>query len=882
MELILTHVNQDFDSLAATVAAGKVYPRAKLIFGGSQSKSLRDFVAIHRDLLGFTDHKSIDPKVVKRLIVVDTRIAERLGELEHFARAPGVEVFVFDHHPPTSHDMQVDRDFSRLAGAATTILVDVLRRKRLRITPIEATLFALGIHEDTGSLTYPTATGDDVNALTYLMARNANLDVISEFLNYPLNRAQHEMLHRMMKVCRVSEINGLRVIVAALEAADYAESASLLTHKLRDLENADVIFTVIKTRDRAHIIARSRVAQVDVGEILADYGGGGHPQAASAVSSDSDLPAVRDRLLAEVERVTAATVTAGEIMGSVERLVTASTRIREAQRILNSRSDNELPVFDGTDIVGFISEAGVARAYRGELSHAPVTGFMQTKVVSIPTDMPLFKVEELFTRKDIERLPVVDKGKTVGIVSRSDMLGSVHGDNYLTRLGVGPAGLEARIVRSGVAPRVRERLKFLPLETWAILKELGAIAERQGVAVYLVGGIVRDLLLGRESYDLDVVVEGDGIEYAANAAERLGGGLTSHPRFRTAVVRLPHFRIDIATARAERYLYPAALPEVESATIKKDLGRRDFTVNAMALALDPDNFGEIMDFFGGERDLEDGLIRVLHAESFIEDPTRIFRAVRFGTRMGFRIEDDTNRWIRDAVKRRVLTELSRDRLRDEFVAVLTEPKAWQNLKHLRDLGVLEQVFPAVSVDSRLETSIRAADRVLSKLDYYFRTAPVRWLIVLIALAESGKTSEIIAWARQHKLKKAHVRVLEDVAGSAEGRIRRLASREPLKPSELHSVVGALSPEQLVHAVANSGSARLRRRVTFALTHLSAVKTVLDGRDLARLNFAPSPEVGSILKELLSLRLDGKVKTRADELEYVRGRTTTGRDDERGS
>ena len=222
-----------------------------------------------------------------------------------------------------------------------------------------------------------------------------------------------------------------------------------------------------------------------------------------------------------------------------------------------------------------------------------------------------------------------------------------------------------------------------------ILHSAGRIAGETGCRAYAVGGLVRDLLLGRETCDLDIVVEGDGIRFARSLAGRYRTPVKGYERFGTASFSMPGgAKVDVATARTEVYDEPAALPRVTPGSIRDDLFRRDFTINAMALSLAPGEFGRLLDEYGGSRDVRDGIIRVLHGRSFIDDPTRIFRAVRFEARLGFRIVAADEVRIAETLSLRLLERLEDYRIVAELRLIFREPDPVKPLRRLGRLGVI--------------------------------------------------------------------------------------------------------------------------------------------------------------------------------------------------
>lgn len=863
MEIICSHVNADFDALAAMVAAQKIYPEARIVFSGTQNRNVREFISLHRDVIDYIEPKNLNRKEVTRLIVVDTRIADRLGELEDLAYQSKMEIFTFDHHPPTPEDMAVTRDFSEIIGATTTTMIKIIRDKKLELTPFEATLFALGIHEDTGSLTYPTTTYADAEAITYLMLEKANTGVISYFLNMPLTREQHELLNVFLKQSRLINVSGVDVLFSSAEVKDYVDGASVLTHKLGDLENVDIVFTFLMMKDRIHIIARSRVNDVSVASVLGAFEGGGHPQAASAVVRETDLKKVERQVIEELTAHLHRPLTAKEIMSKPVQTIEQSTTVREANKLMLKFGHTGLPVIDKGKLVGIISRRDVEKAVHHNLSHAPVKGFMSHQVLTVTPDTPLHRIQALLTEEEIGRLPVVENGEIIGIVTRTDALRSLHGREYLSR--------ETPKVAQGISRgEIVERLKSLaPRHIQELLKQIGILAEHEKVDVYLVGGFVRDLLLNTPNLDVDIVVEGDGLKFARKMFDRFGGRLRAHKKFGTAVVVLPDgFHIDVASARTELYEHPAALPQVELSLIKQDLARRDFTINTMAIALNTSRFGQLLDFFGGQRDLQDKRVRVLHNLSFVEDPTRIFRAVRFEQRHGFKIEAQTESLARQAVAMDLIGKLTGSRIREELIALLSEETAYSALVRLADLGVLRLIHPKLSLNNRAKKLFGAVLERSSQLELYFSVKPKCWLVYLIILLAGLQKEEIEDWCFEMKMRRVDTEVLKEGVVGAPKILKSLSRTAELKNSSLYSLLKGRARETIIFLYF-SGSSKVRERIDFYLSSLQRTRIFISGRDLIELGFEPSPLINQTLREVLTAKLDGQVKAKEDELKLAK-------------
>jgi tRNA nucleotidyltransferase (CCA-adding enzyme) len=392
------------------------------------------------------------------------------------------------------------------------------------------------------------------------------------------------------------------------------------------------------------------------------------------------------------------------------------------------------------------------------------------------------------------------------------------------------------------------------------------LSRLHGIPVYLVGGLVRDLLLGRENRDLDVVVEGDGPHFARLLAAELGGRVREHQAFLTAVVVDPEgLHVDVATARSEFYREPAALPEVTTSALRQDLYRRDFTINTLALRLGPGETPELIDYFGGRRDLAEGAIRVLHSLSFIDDPTRVLRAVRLEQRLGFAISEETLHLVAVAVEEGVFDRLSGSRLRDELVLLLDDPAvALRGFDRLADLGVLAALGPELALTPELRERLRSAVGAF----HWFRLQGLAepsvhlWRLLLVALTEGLPGEGVERLARRLMLSGENLTVVTGAPA------RLAAARGVLRRSRLaaHQVADALAelPGEDLLLLLGTESEPVRRRVRRDLTELRPFRLGVRGRDLVAAGEPAGPAIGEALRRTRAARLDGEIGPEEEE------------------
>lgn len=411
-------------------------------------------------------------------------------------------------------------------------------------------------------------------------------------------------------------------------------------------------------------------------------------------------------------------------------------------------------------------------------------------------------------------------------------------------------------MRNNLASRIEGGL---PPSLTAVLRVVGKLAQKRGVSLYLVGGVVRDLLLKRPNFDLDLVVDGDAIPLAREITEAMPGKITVHHRFGTAKIQYPDFSLDLATARTEHYPRPGALPVTRPGTIRDDLYRRDFTINAMAVRLGTPGYGDLIDPYGGLNDLKYKLIRILHDQSFRDDATRIWRALRYQQRLDFGIEDRTLSLLKENIS--MLGTISGDRIRYELECLFKEAQPEKGLRQAAELGVLKSLHPALTANDGLEELFKRA-RALSEPD------PPTFALYLALLAYRLTSDENEDLISRLRLPKLLAQTLRDTI-SVKAKLGSLAEPE-LAPSGIYSLLHGYSPLAITANSLASDSPLARRHIHLFLDKLRYVKPILTGNDLKKMGIAPGPRIKEILARLRSARLDGEVSGKREEEELVEG------------
>jgi tRNA nucleotidyltransferase (CCA-adding enzyme) len=841
--VIATHGNTDFDALASMLAARRLYPGSVACLSGSLNRNVRELARLHADELELVEASRLELDAIQRLIVVETVHASRLGELEQVALDPDVEKVVFDHHAGgdlpdwvAAGNAVVSED-----GALTTTLVGILAERELPVSDVEATVFALGIHEDTGSLTYPSATQRDAEALGWCLRHGARQDLIATYLHTPLGENERELLSALLKGVESVDAAGIEVLVSALEWPTHVDGISNLAHKIVDLTDCRALVLLVEMEERVFAVVRSRTSELDAAQLARALGGGGHAQAASAIHRGT-LAQARD-VLEQALRATAAPITARHIMSSPARSVGPDETVARAMVACQRYGQSGILVVEGGELVGSVAREDLDKAIGHGLSHAPIKGIMSSRVVRSGPETPLAELQRLVEAEG--RVAVIDDEHLLGVVTRSDVIAA---------LGAG----EVRSVepRADLLPEL-ERLEHLA----PAFEAIAALSEGYE-GVYLVGGTVRDILLGERSFDVDIAVEGGAIELAKALAEALEGRVRPHDKFGTAVVIYGDGgRIDVVTTRTEFYDAPAALPTVEHASIREDLFRRDFTINAMAVSLKGDDLGRLVDPFGGRADLEAGVIRVLHNLSFIDDPTRIFRAIRYENRYGFRMDEHTARLARGCIEMGLVGDLSSARLRDELVALLEEGDVHHSILRLAELGADRAIHPHLAAD---EEAVRLFDRLVELAEEHGVEAPA-WRLGLLALARRLPPDELYDWLERLKVRRRDAERIAAAITVAPRLVERLRTAEEVDPAEVVALAEPYAPDAPLFALALADLPALEDY----FRRLRDVRLEITGTDVAELGLAESPRVGEVLAEIRRRKLNGELDGRESELEAAR-------------
>lgn len=854
MNVVTTHKNPDFDGFAAAFAFKKLNPDFEIVVSGKFQKNLEEYLRLF-EFKFLKENELIEN--IEKLVIVDNSSLKRVGErILEFSK--NADVIVYDHHPDIKNSSKEIKTNSFKIGAITSYFVNEIAKKNISLTPEEATLLAIAIYEDTGNFLYNTTTPLDLTAAKFLLEKGANLDLIHEFTTLELNAEQNSLLRTLQENLETFYVRDYEIAISKTEIEKFIGGLNVITSKLWDFINADTLIIVTRMGKKTYIVGRTRNPDVNIRKLVEFFNGSGHERAASATLENVSIDEVIYKLKEKLPECITPSLRARDIMSYPVRTILANETIKKAYEIMQITGHGGLPVVEKNKLVGIVTRKAVDKAINHNLGNRPVKSIMNSKLITVNEDDSIQIVKEIMLENDIGRIPVLDKNNIlIGIITRSDLLRATNSERRIRFVSKKEDTEDVKKIM----------LEHLPRKLINLLRLLGEYGEELNMPVYVVGGFVRDLLLGIKNFDIDIVVEGDGLEYAKFVKEQLDATMVSYEKFLTASIFFKDgYRIDIATARTEYYERPADLPIVDISTIKKDLYRRDFTINAMAIKLNLGNFGILYDFFGSRNDLRNGIIRVLHKLSFIEDPTRIIRAVRFEQRFGFKIEEETLYLLQKTLEEGYLEKVTGQRIRQELEKILEEKKPLKAIKRLAELKILNHIFPKTYYTKIMEKKLERMYNFLPYLEKIYEKIN-KFYCILRVLLEFYDEKTLIKVASKYGIPKKFI----DDLKTTEKRVSLIKDlvKKKAKFSGLYKFLGKPTSETAAHMSAYLDFEEQKYFYDYLHRVFNVKLEKVSGKMvIEKYNLNASPVIGRIMNELFCKKLDYPEIDEIDELEKL--------------
>lgn len=870
MRLTLTHEQADFDAIASLLGNVLIGKNEIAFLPNQMNRNVYNFLAENGVEFPFFTLEKMPNEKIEAITLVDTQSLITIKGVDE-----NTSITVVDHHPQKPGFSLKWKFIETKTGATTTFFVQKIKQNGVSLSFMQASLLLLGIYEDTGSLTYASTTPEDIHAAAFLLEKGANLDLISKYLNPPLSTSQSILMDKLIKNIVTLQIKEQTILISWADGTDLKDEISSIAHKIFNLLGPTALFLFVITGEGIRLVARSVNDQINVGKIAAQFGGGGHTRAASALIQPAQNQSKTEFLNHLIKQFTQdlpslinSITKVSQIMSRQPMLVSPTTTAKEALQLMQQFGYEGYPVVQNQKVLGLLTRRAVDRAISHKLN-LPAISLMDAGSISVSPDDSLERLQYLMSSTGWGQVPVIDPTtkQVIGIVTRTDLLKSLAGGN----------GYEERRNLS------RELENSLTPAKLALTKLISECAAETLSPIYLVGGIVRDILLHQPSQDLDFVTEGDAIQLAQVLAKKYGGRIASHRQFGTAkwIIRSgntlfisPLFiktnnptelpaSIDLISARTEFYSFPTALPTVKQGSIKLDLQRRDFTINTMAIRLDGTHYGELIDYWGGMDDLKEKLIRVLHSLSFVDDPTRVLRAIRFEQRLGFQLEKRTEQLLKEAVP--LLEQVSGDRIRHEFDLILIGNHSLEILQRMQNLSILNSIYPSLRWEDKNNLPF---EKILNEpieerwgLPESVGNISIQRFIAYLIFFSSIPISQVNSLSKRLHLS-ANMKSALMQNNSLFVEFSNLVNA---KPSKVVKHLEKISSIVLYTQYLLNQDEKVKNVLEQYYFNWKHIKPISDGETIKKMGVSPSPAFQKILFRLRSAWLDEEIHSQEEEM-----------------
>lgn len=869
MNIVITHINPDFDAIASAYAVYKLHNCEHIALCSNMENNVYKFIKDSKfDVnIKYYNEKSITTlKNIDKLYITDCNQIYRLGKLGILVNI-AKEIIIYDHHTYITCDITANEYYFQEIGATTSILCDIMQSKNIALTKYEATFLALGIYEDTGLFTFSKTTSKDALALAYLMSQKADTSYVSSYVQRELSHVQVMLLNELLLNLSIITVGGSDIACSFASIDEYVDEVAFIAHKLMIIEGLSSLFILVSTGGRLILVGRSNDARVNVLSIVSQFGGGGHSVAGSAIIKDKMISETLNMLKYVIRETVKPVKTVQEIMTTHVKSMKSQSLIKDVATFVMKYNLNHLPIVENNQTIGIISRKDIFNGIKHGLENDSINNIMQTEFEIVRPDTLFYEAEAIMVYQNQKLLPVETNRGLIGIVTKTDILRLMHEDIILQSKYAESKRKELGILKSrNISSKMQEKLDKNILN---ILQDIGNTAETMHYQAYIVGGFVRDLLMEKPNYDIDIVIEGDGAKFAVNYAKKNNAKVFVHKKFKTAVVTFDNgFKIDFATARTEYYVTPAAAPEVVESSVKSDLFRRDFTINAMAVRLDGDNFGLLLDFFMGQKDIIDKKIRVLHSLSIIDDPSRAFRAIRFAVRYGFEIGSHTNRLIKHAESLDLFGRIVGQRRFMELKYILCEDGYLLALKLMNKYNMIRFYSDKIIYDDDLINKFKHSENILNWYRIQFEEDIEVWRMRFYILFYIEKGEKYFNLIDSFELTQKEDLILKNDHKYIEYAISLFKRYKNHKPSFIYRVCSNLSTEAVLTLATIMGENK-QDIIKSYLVDYKNKKIYLKGSDLIALGIPKGPEIKKYLDILLDSKLDGLINTKKDEINYIK-------------
>ncbi|WP_297888383.1 CBS domain-containing protein [Sulfurihydrogenibium sp.] len=831
----------DLDAFSSAYGLTLLYPDTYILLPNSFEYKVRKLLKIYETKIKdkVMKKEDLDLNKVEKVFLVDSQNVPDLIK--------NVPIEIFDHHPKKNFSLNKNvKKHLYKTGSISTVVVEKIKRKKISIDKDDATILSSGIYEDTGGFKFKGTTPRDIKAFYYLFKSGLDVLKLKKIVTDTFDLEDTEILKEIIKNTEPLITEDKKVFISSITKR-YTKDIAWLLKYVKTFEEADAYFLVVNQKSKKVIIGRSKDEKIDVGKILSEFDGGGHPFAASAVIVGFDYPEIKNFLLSFLLGKQQSVL---NFLKNDLPVVESNVKIREVKNIL--KDFKYAVVVEKGKYVGVLTEKVVNNAIKHKLENEDAITFSE-EMITIPMNTNFIQLLKTFSSYNLEILPVVKKGYYKGVVYKKDFI------NFISGI------LEDKPVFQPISkPKVldysNKLREFFPKDIFNIIKEVGEYAEKLGYKAYIIGGVVRDIVMGKKSLDIDIIVEGSAVDLVRNFAKAKNLNFHIYPEFMTGNITLENkIKLDFATARKEEYESPGSYPRVEKASLFEDLYRRDFTINTLAIEITKSNFGKLIDYFNGFVDIKEKRIRVLHTLSFVEDPIRILRGLRFAGRFNFKLEKKTQQLLNHAIEKDLLNFAPTGRINLELNLTFNEEKVIDILILMDKYKILYKLFSGLSVDSvKKELLIKLKDNflLLEKLLNTSFPKASNYLYILL----SGFPLEVIF----NYLKKYHFEKEAKYINDFYTNLETISQTQ--EKFKIYQTIKSFNKDFLPALLTLLNEDKLK----IILDIVEKEKNpLIKGEDLIQMGLKPSRIFKEILDDTFKRYLENSLKTKEDALSYIK-------------
>lgn len=860
-ELIAVAHNADLDMLGAARCLQLLNPQAQLLHPVRLKQNAWEAV---RKSEWFKTIKisDVDFKQLKCVHMVGISQSRHNIELVEAIGRHGTETVVYTERQARLPFSFIIKQFHNLS--MTAAMMNHLLSERISLDNDDKQLFNLAVCEKTWLGLSSKCREEDFKALAFLRSHNFSSFKTANAINLGFREGQAAAYHLILKSIEDIQPGYWPVSFAAIKTNNAIQDLEPVIDAVWSDISSTSALIMVTYQNFSRIWARSSISQIDFFDVFSEFRPARHRNWIYFNFTGHGHEQNRARLLLHLENNLRPDLTAGDIMSASPRCVSASTTVKQALDEMLKFNIMSLIVIKNDEFAGIITRRDLDRALQMNLLASEIGPWVPTEMPVISPSTPVRVLKNLMIRYNLTRLPVIEQGRVKGIITTHELLRAIP--DYL------PLPHDflplAEKVHMPEPLQIEEILKrVFSLRIFHLLNKISRFAGKLGIAAFAVGGFVRDLLLERQNFDLDVVIIGDAMKFAAEFSKEMNCDFKVFDRFHTARIYLEDLKVDFSSARIEHYSTPGALPQIEYSGLSNDLYRRDFTINALALSLVPESFLQLKDFFGGFNDLINRKIKILHSFSFLEDPTRLFRALRFAGRFNFNLEKDTQRAFELAVSREAIARLSIKRIATEISRCFNEDRPQQIISDIFDAGLMKFLSPEL-VDASILPGrfklIRALVKRFRPMPEEIDSEAVYWTGLLSALNIESAEKLLDATGTPHNRRVKILQALISI-NSIPGQLNHINEDDH---QGLYDLLSGLYPESLISTVAFAVDKRNARKILFYVINLRQIKCHISGKDLLAEGIKPGPHIRRIFNHIISLKLNGQPLNREEELKIA--------------